>query len=59
MGADIGYRGHDVRRVRDREDYGSNPSPATTVVFKIGLSETTRTRRYHNLHGTQGHWFES
>jgi hypothetical protein len=29
-------RGHDADTVRDREDEGSNPSPPTIFVFKIG-----------------------
>jgi hypothetical protein len=29
-------RGHHIRPVRDREDEGSNPSPPTIFVFKIG-----------------------
>jgi hypothetical protein len=29
-------RGHVTNTVRDREDEGSNPSPPTIFVFKIG-----------------------
>ena len=29
-------RGHTIKTVRDREDEGSNPSPPTIFVFKIG-----------------------